>query len=69
MEMKKTVKIGKTVYSVKVSEDEIDACAVTYPLSGYGNCYEDGWTVELNYSKGWTRATINGADHGLASAR
>jgi len=64
--MRKTVKIGKTVYSVKVEEDEIDACATTYPRSGYGNCYEDGWTIELNYSRGWARLTVNGADHGWA---
>jgi len=57
--MRKSVKMGKTVYSVRVDEDTITAEETTFPLSGYGNNYGTEYTIDLSYSKGWAEATIS----------
>jgi len=64
--MKKTVKLGKTVYAVEVSEDEVVAEATTYPIPRAGNCYVDGWIIELGYSKGWAKVRRYYEGHGYA---
>ena len=56
--LKKTVRIGKTVYSVKVEKDYISAEETTYPLSGYGNNFGTGYEVDLDYSKAWAKVSI-----------
>ena len=57
--MRKSVKIGKTVYEVRVGEDRIEAEETVYPLSGYSNCYGTEYIIDLNYSKGWAKAEIS----------
>jgi len=56
--MKKSVKIGKTVYEVKIEEDAIIAEEATYPLPGYGNNFGTGYEIDLSYSKGWAKMSI-----------
>jgi len=56
--LKKSVKIGKTVYEVKAEEDAIIAEETTYPLSGYGNNFGTGYEIDLGYSKGWAKTSI-----------
>jgi len=56
--LKKSVKIGKTVYEVKIEEDHIVAEETTFPLPGYGNNFGTGYSIDLNYSKGWAEAEI-----------
>jgi len=57
-ELVKSVKIGKTVYKVRIEEDVIIAEETTYPLSGYGNNYGTGYSIDLGYSKGWAKVEI-----------
>ena len=56
--LKKSVKIGKTVYEVKVEEDAIIAEETTFPLPGYGNNFGTGYAIDLGYSKGWAKVEI-----------
>ena len=56
--MKKSVRIGQTVYSVKVNEDTITAEETTFPLSGYGNNFGTGYSIDLNYSKAWAKVEV-----------
>jgi len=56
--LKKSVKIGDTVYKVVVREDSVDATETVYPLPGYGNNYGTGYYIDLDYSKGWAKVEI-----------
>ena len=56
--LKKSVRIGQTVYSVKVDEDTITAEETTFPLSGYGNNFGTGYSIDLNYSKAWAKVEV-----------
>jgi len=56
--MRKSVKIGKTVYEVKAEEDHISADETTYPLPGYGNNFGTIYTIDLSYSENWAKVTI-----------
>ena len=56
--LKKSVKIGKTVYEVKIEEDAIIAEETTFPLTGYGNNFGTGYAIDLGYSKGWAKVSI-----------
>jgi len=56
--IKKTVKIGQTVYAVKVKENgEIEASETVYPTPGYGNNYGTSYTV-YPPSKKWARTQV-----------
>jgi len=71
--LKKSVKVKNTVYTVKVDEEQVTAEETTFPMKGYGNNYSTTYTVDLSYSKGWAKVTIeyssDGWDigHGLTS--
>jgi len=56
--MRKTVKIGKTVYTVEVGEDSIRAEETTYPKPGYGNNFGTTYIIDLSYSENWAEVTI-----------
>ena len=58
---RKSVKIGKTVYVVRVGEDlkRIEVEETVYPLFGYGNNYGTRYKIDLDYSKGWALAEIS----------
>ena len=57
--LKKSVKIGNTVYSVRVEENFISAEETTFPLPGYGNSFGTEYSIDLSYSKGWAKVAIN----------
>jgi len=57
-EIRKSVKIGNTVYDVAVDGKSIIAGETHYPLPGYGNCYGTEYKIEITNSKRWARKEI-----------
>ncbi len=65
--LKKSVKIGSTVYQVTITDNEISASETVYPLSGYGNNYGTEWVISLTASKRWARVATKGWNNTYAT--
>jgi len=66
-EVSKSVKIGNTVYQVKISEKEVSAKEIVYPNPPYGNNWGNEYVVDLSYrSKRWVKLYIYSWNYGWA---
>ena len=63
-EIKKSVKLKDTVFTVKVDEEQVSATETTFPMPGYGNNYGTAYSIDITYSKGWAQALIEGFSDG-----
>ncbi|MBW2675435.1 MAG: hypothetical protein JRD89_18835 [Deltaproteobacteria bacterium] len=58
-ELRKSVKIGRTVYDVAVDSETVIAGETTYPMPGYGNNYGTEYVIHLTKSKRWAKKLVN----------
>jgi len=52
------VKLKDTVFTVKVDEEQVSATETTFPMPGYGNNYSTYYVIDITYSKGWAKVTV-----------
>jgi len=64
--VKKSVKIGNTVYTVKVEADVVEISETTYPKPGWGNNFSTIYILDLGYSKRWARIYVECVNNGWA---